>query len=105
MARVVASIMGSMGAGVAAVYTLPPPWLAPIAATAAVLAAILAVVVMVDTKTKPNSNRLVAILLSVANLPEQPFARVRYGWVLTAFLASASFLIALGLAVLARAYA
>ncbi|WP_267877651.1 hypothetical protein [Massilia frigida] len=37
------------------------------------------------------------------NLPEQPLAKVKEGWALTLFAASAAFLVSLALAVMVRA--
>ena len=104
MTRLAVPIAIAIIAGIAAVYVLPPLWLAPLGAGVAICAAILAVVVLLGTKTQPRS-AMAGVLLSLVNLPEQPLAKVKEGWALTAFLASASFLVSLGLAVMVRANA
>lgn len=90
-------------AGIAAVFLLPPSWLEPIAAVAAVCALVLAIIVRVNTKTEPPDSAVAGVLLSIINLPEQPLAKVTEGWALTAFLASAAFLVSLALSVIVRA--
>ena len=92
-------------AGVASVYLLPPPWLAPLSTVTAIFCAVFAIIVRLATTTEPPSNPTAGILLSVANLPEQPLAKVKDGWALTAFLTSATFLISLGLSIMVRANA
>ena len=91
--------------GVAFVYLLPPPWLAPISTVTAILCAIFALIVRLSTTTEPPSNPMAGILLSVVNLPEQPLAKVKAGWPLTAFLTSATLLISLALSIMVRASA
>ena len=92
-------------AGVAFVYLLPLPWLAPLSTVTAIFCAIFAIIVRLSTTTEPPSNPMASILLSVANLPEQPLAKVKAGWPLTAFLTSATLLISLGLSIMVRANA
>jgi hypothetical protein len=99
------SILVAVGAGIAAVYLLPPSWLAPLSAVAAVCAAIFAIISRFQTKTEPPADPLGGVLLSVVNLPEQPLAKVKAGWALTTFLVAAAFLVAIGLSVMVRAYA
>jgi hypothetical protein len=104
MNRLVVSIFVATIAGSVAVCLLPPPWLAPLSAVAAICAAIFAFIVRINTKTQqPSANPEASALLSLANLPEQPLAKVRKGWALTMFLTSAAFLISLCLAVIVRA--
>jgi len=103
MIRLYVSIAISLVAGIAAAYLLPLPWLAPLSAAVAICAAILAIIVRLDTKTEPPANPVTSVLLSLANLPEQPLAKVKNGWALTTFLASAAFLVALSLSVMVRA--
>lgn len=105
MTRSGSSIALATFAGVACVLALPPGWLAPISVTATLAATVSLIVVRFSTRTEPNDKRAVGLLFLVMNLPEQPFAEVKAGWPLTVFLASASFLLALGLAVMVRAYA
>jgi hypothetical protein len=105
MNRLVVSIVVAISAGIAAVYLLPPPWLAPVSTAAAICAAIFAIIVRLDTKTESPANPVARVLLSLANLPEQPLAKVRKGWALTTFLASAAFLVSLCLSVIVRANA
>ena len=105
MTRPAVSISIAIVAGIAAVYLLPPPWLVPLSTGAAVLCAIFAMIVRLGTKTERPSNPMKDILLSIANLPEQPLAIVKEGWALTTFLASAAFLISLGLSIMVRASA
>ena len=105
MTRLSVSIAIAIVAGVAAVFLLPSPWLAPLSVVAAICCTIFAIIVRIDTKTEPPSNAMTGILLSVANLPEQPLAKVKEGWALTTFLASAAFLVSLGLSVMVRANA
>ena len=105
MTRPVLPIVIAIIAGIAAVYLLPPPWLAPLSTAAAICAAIFAIIVRLDTKTKSPANPMAGVLLSLANLPEQPLAKVKKGWALTTFLASAAFLVSLCLSVIVRANA
>ena len=98
-----AAIAATMG--VAFVYLLPPPWLTPISTVTAILCAIFALIVRLSKTTEPPSNPMAGILLSVVNLPEQPLAKVKAGWPLTAFLASATLLISLALSIMVRASA
>lgn len=90
-------------AGIAAVFLLPPAWLAPIAETAAICAAVLAVIVRLGAVSEASGEG--SILLSLLNLPEQPLAKVREGWTLISLLALAAFLVSLGLSVMVRANA
>jgi uncharacterized membrane protein YfcA len=92
-------------AGIVAVYLLPPPWLAPLSAIAAICCAISAIIVRCNTKTEPPSNPTAGILLSVLNLPDRPFAPVKEDRALTTFLALAAFLASLCLSVMVRALA
>jgi len=94
----------AMLAGVVCVYAFPPSWLAPIFAIAALVTLSLAVILRMSTKAEQNSNSAAGLLLLLANLPQQPFAEVKTGWVLTGFLTNAAFLVALGMAVMLRAY-
>ena len=104
MNRLVVSIFVATIAGSLAVYLLPPPWLAPLSAVTAICTAIFAIIVRINTRAQPPSaNPVASALLSLANLPEQPLAKVRKGWALTMFLTSAAFLISLCLAVIVRA--
>ena len=105
MNRSGALIAGSSAVGVASVYLLPPDWLGPLAAAAAIGAFILAIIIRVGTTTESPSNSMASVLLSIANLPEQPLARVAKGWALTLFLVLTGFLISVALAVLVRANA
>lgn len=105
MTRSSVSIAVAAVAGIAAVYLLPPPWLGPLFAATAICAVIFAIVVRLDTKTEPPANPIAGVLLSIVNLPEQPLAKVKEGWALTAFLASAAFLVSLCLSVMVRANA
>lgn len=105
MTRPSVSIGIAISAGIAAVYLLPPPWLVPLSAVAAICCAIFAIIVRLDTKTASPSNPVAGILLSAANLPEQPLAKVKAGWALTTFLVSAAFLVSLGLSIMVRANA
>ena len=92
-------------AGIAAVYVLPPLWLAPLSAGVAICGFIFSIVARLSTRTESPANPIGGILLSMVNLPEQPFAKVKEGWALTMFLSSAAFLVALGLSVMVRAHA
>jgi hypothetical protein len=103
MTRIGVPIGVAIVAGIAAVYLLPPPWLAPLSAVAAVCAMIFAIIVRLDTKREPPANPMAGVLLSIVNFPEQPLAKVKKGWALTTFLASAVFLVSLGLSVMVRA--
>jgi negative regulator of sigma E activity len=103
MLRLTTVLSIAIVAGIAAVFLLPPPWLEPIAAVAAVCALVLAIIVRVNTKTEPPDNAVAGVLLSIINLPEQPLAKVTEGRALTAFLASAAFLVSLALSVMVRA--
>jgi len=105
MTRTSVSIVFAIVAGIAAVYLLPPAWLAPLSATAAICFVIFAIIVRLDTKTEPPANPVAGVLLSIVNLPEQPLAKVKEGWALTTFFASAAFLVSLGLSVMVRANA
>jgi hypothetical protein len=100
-----ALIASASAVGVASVYLLPPEWLGPLAAAAAIGALMLAVIVRVSTATESPSNTMTGILLSLANLPEQPLAKVAKGRALTLFLVLAAFLVSVALAVLVRANA
>jgi hypothetical protein len=99
------SIASASAVGVACVYLLPPEWLGPLAGAAAIGAFILAIIVRVSTATESPSNPMTSVLLSLANLPEQPLAKVAKGWALTVFLVLAAFLVSVALAVLVRANA
>ena len=90
-------------AGIAAVFLLPPPWLIPVATVSASCCAIFAIIVRLGTKTEPPANPMAEVVLSVANLPEQPLAKAKEGWALNAFIASAAFLVSLGLSIIVRA--
>ena len=105
MAHLGSSIAAASAAGVIAILALPATWLAPLCEVVAVVTVILAVAIRVDTKTVPPDNHLSGALLSIANLPEEPFAEVKKSWALTAFLASAAFLVSAALAVLVLANA
>lgn len=105
MNRSAISVAIAATAGVGSVYVLPPPWLAPIATAVAVLGAILALVVRLSTPTSSLANPMAGVLLSIANLPEQPLAKVKENWALTAFLTSAAFLVSLGISIMVRANA
>ena len=104
MNRAGTSILVAIVAGVAAVYLLPPPWLAPLSAGVAVCGVILAIILRLGTRTEPPAIPLVRILLSLSSLPEQPLAKVKAGWALTTFLAAAAFLVAIALSVMVRAH-
>ncbi len=103
MTRTGISIAISIVAGIASVYLLPLLWLGPLATAAAICAAIFMVIVRLNTKTEPPANPIAGALLLIVNLPEQPLAKVNEGWTLTVFLASAAFLISLGLSVIVLA--
>jgi hypothetical protein len=103
MNRNIVCVAGAAVAGIAAVYLLPPDWLAPLAEAAAIGAFVLAVIVRVSTSTTASENVVEGALLQLLNLPEQPFAKVKNNWALTSFLASSAFLVSLGLAVMVRA--
>lgn len=105
MTRSGVSIAIAVAAGIAVVYLLPPPWLAPLATAAAICTAVFATVVRLSTKTEPPANPVAGVLLTIVNLPEQPLAKVKEGWALTTFLASAAFLVSLALSVIVRANA
>ena len=105
MNRLGVSAATALVAGVASVYLLPPQWLGHIATAAAICAAICAIIVRANTEMEAPSNPMNSILLALVNLPEQPLAKVKEGWALTAFLTSAAFLVSLGLSVLVRANA
>jgi uncharacterized membrane protein YfcA len=107
MTRIAFSIAIAIFAGIVSVYLLPPAWLEPLSAAAAICAAIYAIIVRLDAKTEPPAKptAVAGALLSIVNLPEQPLAKVKEGWALTTFLASVAFLLALGLAVMVRANA
>jgi hypothetical protein len=105
MAHLGISVGIPLAVGFVTVYLLPPPWLVPISTVAAVLCFIFATVARVETKTEPPSNRITGFLLLVANLPEQPLAKVKEGWALSWFYASTAFLVSLGLSVMALANA
>jgi len=92
-------------AGIACVYLLPLPWLAPLSTVAAVLCGIFALIVRLSTPTESPSNPVAGVLLSIASLPEQPLAKVKENWALTAFLTSAAFLVSLALSIMVRANA
>jgi len=89
--------------GIAAVYLLPPPWLGTVSAAGAIFTFIFAIIVRFGAKTEPPANPIAEVLLSVVNLPGQPLAKVKEGWVLTTFLALAAFLVSLALSVLVLA--
>jgi hypothetical protein len=104
MPRLTTVLSIAIVAGIAAIFLLPPPWLEPIAAVAAVCALVLVIIVRVNTtKTEPPDNAVAGVLLSIINLPEQPLAKVTEGRALTAFLGSAAFLVSLALSVMVRA--
>ena len=103
MSRLITVLSIAIVAGIAPVFLLPPPWLEPIAAVAAMCALILAIIIRTNTKTEPLDNAVAGVLLLVINLPEQPLAKVTEGRTLTAFLASAVFLVSLALSVMVRA--
>lgn len=65
-------------------------------------AAISAVIVRMGTKGQPSSDAK-GMVLMLLNLPEQPLAKVKEGWALILFSASAAFLVSLALAVMVRA--
>jgi len=104
MNRAGTSILVAIVAGVAAVYLLPPRWLAPLSAGVAVCGVILAIILRLGTRAEPPAIPLVRILLSLSSLPEQPLAKVKAGWALTTFLAAAAFLVAIALSVMVRAH-
>jgi len=56
MTRFGASIAISIVAGTACVYLLPPQWLGPISAVAAICAGVLALVVRITTRIAPPPN-------------------------------------------------
>ena len=97
------SISVAIVAGIAAVYLLPAVWLGPLAAAAAVCAAILGIIVRLATHTESHANPLVGIMSSVFSIPERPLAKVKEGWALTSFLVVSAFLVSLGLSVIVRA--
>jgi hypothetical protein len=105
MTRPSASIGVAIVSGALAAFLLPPPWLAPLSAAAVISCLIFAVIVRVTTKTEPPSSPVAGILLSAANLPEQPLAEVKEGWALSMFFASAAFLVSMGFVVMALANA
>ena len=105
MTRTGVSIGVAVVAGVLAVVFLPPLWLAPLSAVTTISCGISAIIVRVNTKTEPSSNPVAGILLSVVNLPELPLAKVKKDWALSMFLASAAFLVTLGLSVMVLANA
>lgn len=105
MTRPRVSIGVAIVSAVLAVLLLPPQWLAPLFAVAVISCLIFAVIVRINTKTTPPSNAVAGILLSAANLPEQPLAEVKESWALTMLFVSVAFLFSLGLAVMALANA
>lgn len=96
-------IATAVAAGIGSVWFLPPEWLGPLASVVGICAAISLVMVRLGVKTKPPSSRLAGILLSLANLPEEPSAKINESWKLTTFLALAAFLVAMALSVMVRA--
>ncbi len=104
MNRIGTSIATASAIGFASVYLMPPQWLAPLAATAAISACVLAVIIRATTVTEAPASTLVGLLLSLASLPEQPLAKVKRGWALASFLALAAFLVSMALSVLVRAH-
>jgi hypothetical protein len=105
MAHLGVSVGIPLTVGFVAVYLLPPQWLVSISTVAAILCVIFATIARFETRTEPPSNRVTGILLLVANLPEQPLAKVKEGWALSWFYASAAFLVSLGVSVMALANA
>ena len=103
MTRFSASIVMSIVAGTACVYLLPPPWLGPISAIAAICAGVLVLVVRITTRTAPPPHPMTGILLSQVNLPERPLANVKEGWPLATLLSLAAFLASLALSIVVRA--
>ena len=99
------SIVCASAVGAVSVYLLSPEWLGPLAAAAAIGAFILAIIVRVSTATESPSNPMTVVLLSLANLPEQPLVKVAKGWPLSLFSVLAAFLVSVALAVLVRANA
>ena len=105
MTRAVAFVGSSFVAGVAAVFVLPPAWLGPLAAVAAICAFAVAIVLRFSAGAEDPASPAAEVLLSVLNLPEQPLAKVKQGWALVAFLSLAAFLVALAVFVMVRASA
>ncbi len=105
MIRSIVSIGIAIVAGVAAAHLLPPPWLAPLSAVAFIFFVVFAIIVRLGTETESPSSFMAGILLSAANLPEQSLAKVSEGWALSIFLASAAFLVSLGVSVMLLANA
>jgi hypothetical protein len=99
------SIASAAAAGIAAIFVLPPSWLALISEAAAICGVIAALVARLQTRTAPPSNPAAEAALFLANLPEEPLARVKEGWALSVFLTSAAFLLSAGLTIIARANA
>lgn len=87
-------------AGPAAFYLLPSLWLGRVCSAALLAALVFAILLRIDTKTKPPEDPVVGILLSVANLPEEPGAKVNEGWALTVFLSLVTFLLSMAFSVL-----
>ena len=105
MPRLSVPIGIAIAGGVVATLLLPPSWLGPLSAGVAICCALFAFIIGVNTKTEPHSNRVARIFMLLANLPEQPLARVNEGWALSMFVASAAFLVSLGISVMVLANA